>query len=427
MEEAQRLASAVVLRVLRGSSLDAALFDLRHSHPQLSAQQRALVQDLCYGTLRLLGCIDALVEQLLDQPLRDEKLKCALRVALYQLEYTRAAPHTVVDQAVRACARLGHGAAKGLVNAVLRNFLRHRADLVARARRSDLARFSYPRWWIDKVRKQYPHRYAAILDAGNLHPPMTLRVNRRRIAPAEYLARLEAAGIAAHTGGDEALMLDRPRPVAEIPGFAEGWVSVQDAAAQRAAHLIDIAPGQNVLDACAAPGGKSAHMLELADVGLTALDADAQRLDRLRSNLERLGLAARIVCGDATEPAAWWDGRPYERILADVPCSASGVVKRHPDVKWLRRAGDIAQFAATQTRMLDTLWQLLATGGKLLYVTCSVFHEENRLQIERFLERHRDVHRLTLPGEDTNREQPAGQILPDERHDGFFYALLQKN
>lgn len=426
MEEAQRLAAIVVANVLGGTNLDAALQAVRDKHPGLSAQQRALVQDLSYGTLRFLGFFDALLDALLAKPLRDENLKSLLRVALYQLEYTRAAAHTVVDQAVRATTRHGYGAARGLVNAVLRNFLRRRAELGAQARRSDTARYAYPRWWIDKLRHDYPQHYGAILDAGNLHPPMTLRVNRRRIHPDDYLAQLQAAGVSAIALEREAVMLEKPRPVAEIPGFAEGLVSVQDAAAQRAAHLLDLAPGQAVLDACAAPGGKSAHLLELADVRLTALDVDAARLERLRSTLTRLGLAAEVVCGDAATPAGWWDGRRYDRILADVPCSASGVVKRHPDVKWLRRPGDLARFAAQQARMLEALWQLLAAGGKLLYATCSVFSEENRLQIEGFLERHRDAHRLTIPGDDTNREQPAGQILPDERHDGFYYALLQK-
>jgi 16S rRNA (cytosine967-C5)-methyltransferase len=427
MEEAQRLASATVLRVLSGRSLDAELAAIRREHPDLSAQQRAAVQDLSFGTLRFLGYLDALLEALLDKPLRDDKLASLLRVALYQLEFSRAAEHAIVDQAVRACARSGRTAAKGLVNAVLRNFLRRRAELSAHARHSDTGRFSYPRWWIDKLRHQYPQHYTAILDAGNLHPPLTLRVNRRRTTMSNYLAQLDANRIGAQAIGETAVLLERPRPVADLPGFAEGLVSVQDAAAQCAAPLLDLRPGQAVLDACAAPGGKTAHMLELADISLTALDSDATRLERVRANLTRLELAARVVCGDACDPGGWWDGRRFDRILADVPCSASGVVRRHPDIKWLRRAADIAQFAHGQARMLDALWQLLASGGKLLYATCSVFHEENQLQVEQFLDRHRDAHRPTPPGADTNRQQPAGQILPDERHDGFFYALLQKN
>jgi 16S rRNA (cytosine967-C5)-methyltransferase len=427
MQAAQRLASSVLGRVLSGRNLDHELAALWRGHASLAPQQRAAIQDICFGTLRFLGRIDFLLEAMLDRPLRDERLRNLLRVALYQLECTRAAPHAVVDQAVQACERLGVRAAKGLTNAVLRAFLRQRLALSTRVRRSEVARFSYPQWWIDKVRRQYPLHYASILDAGNLHPPLTLRVNLRRTTVESYLAQLAVHDIAARAIGDAAVLLDHPRAVERIPGFAEGLVSVQDAAAQRAALVLDLYPGAHVLDACAAPGGKTAHMLELADVEVTALDNDAARLERVRANLSRLALAARIVCGDACDPGGWWDGRPFERILADVPCSASGVVRRHPDIKWLRRESDIAQFALTQGRMLEALWQLLARDGKLLYATCSVFHEENHLLVRRFLEHHRDAQRLTLPGTDDHQEQPPGQMLPDERHDGFFYALLQKN
>lgn len=427
MQEVQRLASAVIGHVLGGRSLDSELAMLWRGHPGLSAQQRAATQDLCFGTLRHLGRLDALLDALADKPLRDERLHNLLRVAIYQLEYTKAAQHAVVDQAVRACERLGLGAAKSVTNAVLRAFLRRRVALVAQAQHSEVGRFSHPQWWIDRLRVQYPADYAAILDAGNRHPPLTLRVNRRRTTMDAYLAQLAANDIAARVIGDAAVLLERPRPVAGIPGFAAGLASVQDAAAQRAATLLDLGPGLRVLDACAAPGGKAAHMLELADVDLTALDNDAARLERVGANLARLGLVARMVCGDASDPRGWWDGRLFDRILADVPCSASGVVRRHPDIKWLRRAADIAQFALAQRRMLDALWQLLVSGGKLLYATCSVFHEENHLQVAEFQKRHRDAQCLTLPGADTNPQQPAGQTLPDEQHDGFFYALLQKN
>jgi 16S rRNA (cytosine967-C5)-methyltransferase len=426
MQQVQRLASAVIGHVLRGRSLDAELAILR-GHPGLSAQQRAATHDICFGTLRFLGRLDALLDALLDKPLHDDRLRDLLRVALYQLEYTKTAQHAIVDQAVRACERLGLAAAKGLTNAVLRAFLRRRAALVAQARHSEVGRFSYPQWWIDKLRSQYPAEHAAILDSGNRHPPLILRVNCRRITPQAYLAQLAEAGIAASIIEEAAVLLERPRPVAGIPGFAEGTVSVQDAAAQRAAILLDLGAGLRVLDACAAPGGKTAHVLELADVDLTALDNDAARLERMRANLGRLGLAARVVCGDVCDPSSWWDGRPFDRILADVPCSASGVVRRHPDIKWLRRHADIEQFALVQRRMLDALWQLLARGGKLLYATCSVFHEENHLQVAQFLKRHRDAQHQILPEAEFNQQQPAGQMLPDERHDGFFYALLQKN
>lgn len=426
MDDIQSLASGVIRRVLAGRSLDPELATLWRSNPGLSPQQRAMTQDVCFGTLRFLGLIDALLQALLDKPLRDEKLRCLLRIALYQLEYTGAAPHAVVDHAVRACERLGLTSAKGLANAVLRNFLRRRAALVDEARRSDAGRYSYPQWWVAKLRDQYPEQHEAILDAGNLHPPMTLRVNRRRTSAEDYLALLENQGIAAKPVGGAAIRLEDPQPVERIPGFAEGWVSVQDAAAQLAAPFLAAEAGMRVLDACSAPGGKAAHILERARVDLVALDADAARLERVTGNFDRLGLNAQVVCGDACDPAAWWDGRPFDRILADVPCSASGVVRRHPDIKWLRREADIARFAERQRAMLEALWRPLASDGKLLYATCSVFHEENQLQIAQFLEHHRDARRLTLPAPELQLQQVAGQLLPDEWHDGFFYALLQK-
>jgi 16S rRNA (cytosine967-C5)-methyltransferase len=426
MLEVQRSATSVIGGVLSGRSLDSELAALWRRHSALTMQQRAAIQDVCFGSLRFLGRLDALLQTLLDKPLQDEKLRCLLRVTLYQLEYTRAAPHAVVDHAVRACEQLRMTAAKGLVNAVLRNFLRRRNKASAAAQLTDVARYSHPQWWIDKLRSQYPENYAAILEANNMHPPLTLRVNARRISVDAYLAQLEKAGIPAQGLCHGAVLLTQPRPVDRIPGFAEGLVSIQDAAAQRAALLLQARDGMRVLDACAAPGGKTAHILELADVDLTAVDSSAPRLERVHANLSRLMLRARALRGDVDNPDEWWNGVPFERILADVPCSASGVVRRHPDIKWLRRESDILQFAERQHRMLDSLWRLLASDGKLLYATCSVFHEENQLQIEKFLERHRDAQCLILPGTETHNQLAAGQQLPDERHDGFFYALLAK-
>jgi 16S rRNA (cytosine967-C5)-methyltransferase len=425
--EVQRLAARAVGSVLEGRSLDAALAAVWQRHSRLDARSRPAIQDLAYGTLRFLARLEALLDLLLDRPLEDARLRALLLVTLYQLEGTRAAPHAVVDHAVRTAAALGLASAKGLVNAVLRNFLRRRAQLVTRAQREETARFCHAQWWIDKLRSQYPSRYAAVLEADNEHPPLTLRVNTRRTSRAAYLDQLARHGIAAEACGESGALLAKPLPAERIPGFAEGLVSVQDGAAQLAAPLLDARDGMRVLDACAAPGGKATHILELAAVDLTALDNDGGRLERVRSNLARLGLEARVACGDAGEPREWWDRKPYDRILADVPCSASGIVRRHPDIKWLRRATDVVQSARAQVRLLDALWQTLASGGKLLYATCSVFQEENSEQIAGFLERHRDATRLSLPAVDNNSELPAGQLLPDERHDGFFYALLQKS
>jgi 16S rRNA (cytosine967-C5)-methyltransferase len=426
MVEVQRLAAAVLGGVLTGRSLDSELAAGWRRHSQLDERSRAAVQDLAYGALRFLPRLEALLEALLEKPLKDARLRALLLVALYQLAHTRAAPHAIVDHAVSACHALGLTSAKGLANAVLRNFLRRRAALGARVLRTETARYCHPQWWIDKLRVQYPGEYVAVLEAGNSRPPLALRVNRRRASVADYLEFLARNGIKGEAHGVAAVLLEKPLPAACIPGLAEGLVSVQDAAAQLAAPLLDVSEGMRVLDACAAPGGKTGHALELAELNLTALDNDAARLERVRGNLARLGLAARVVCGDACEPASWWDGARFDRILLDAPCSASGVARRHPDIKWLRRESDIVQFTRLQNRMLDALWQTLASGGKLLYATCSVFHEENHEQVARFLERHRDATRLALPAVDDDTHPPAGQLLPDGRHDGFFYALLQK-
>ncbi len=400
-------------QVRAGRSLSDALAGLQ-ADPSLAAA----VQDLAYGTLRNLGLLDALLAELLHKPVKPA-LHALLLAALYQLRARPRASHTTVDQAVRAAFRL-EPAAKGLANAVLRNYLRQADALVARCD-SDAAHYSYPQWWIDHVRAAWPQRWESVLNAGNLRPPMTLRVNRRRLTPEQYLAKLAERGIKAERVGAQAVMLERPLPIEALPGFSAGEVSVQDAGAQLAAPLLEAAPGMRVLDACAAPGGKTGHILELADCALTALDSDPARLQRVRDNLARLGFSARVICGDCASPATWSDGAMFERILLDAPCTASGVVKRHPDIKWLRRESDIAQLAATQGRMLDALWQLLATGGKLLYATCSVFPQENAKTIDSFLARTRDAGRAPLAGLED------GQLLPDARHDGFFYALLEKS
>jgi 16S rRNA (cytosine967-C5)-methyltransferase len=426
MVEIQRLASAAVDRVLAGRSLDAELAAIWRRHPQFVQRDRAALQDLAYGTLRFLGRLEAVLKELLDRPLRDARLRPLLLTALYQLHYTRAAQHAIVDNAVQCCDKIGLGSAKSLVNAVLRNFLRNRAALNSRAQRSDEGRYSHPQWWIDRLRAQYPARFPAILEEANSRPPLTLRVNCRRIGLDAYMRMLVQHDLSARALCNTAVILEAPVPVERIPGFAEGLVSVQDAGAQLAAPLLDLGAGQRVLDACAAPGGKSTHILELADVRLLALDKEAARIDRIRSNFGRLGLSAQIVCGDAAQPGSWWDGEPFDRILADVPCTASGVARRHPDIKWLRRARDVDQFVREQHRLLDALWQLLSRDGKLLYATCSVFHEENHLQVEQFVKRQRDAQRVIFAPAKDDPELPAGQLLPDSQHDGFFYALLRK-
>ncbi len=382
---------------------------------------RAAVRDICHQSLRSLGLLEAQLSALLVTPLKHPGLRYLLLVGLAQLQFTRAKPYAVVDHAVKAVDPLGVPAARGLVNAVLRNFLRRRENLVRNHWSDPEILYGHPAWWIDKLRAQYPDAWQSMVESTNRHPPMTLRVNRRRASVEATLESLAKAGIEAHALGGVAIRID-PRPVAEVPGFAEGKVSVQDAGAQLAAPLLDVRDGQRVLDACAAPGGKTTHLLELADLDLTALDLDALRLDRVRTNLERLGLSARVLAGDASQPATWWDGRPFQRVLLDAPCSASGVTRRHPDIRWNRRPGDLLRFSQQQVAFLENVWQVLDGGGKLVYATCSVFREENDSVVETFLARQPDA----------SLEPPApgipagGQLLPDDERDGFYYALLRK-
>ena len=382
---------------------------------------RAAQLDLTHGTLRRYGRVQALVRELSRRGRPDPLLEALLWCSLYALDSGRYAEYTVVDQAVRACRLLQKWQAKDYVNALLRAYLRERQALAARIASDPEARYQHPGWWIELVRAAYPSAWQSVLEDGNTHPPMALRVNPRRTSLAQYQARLAAAGISAHCVEAQALLLKRPLPVTLIPGFAEGEASVQDAGAQRTAACMELTAGMRVLDACAAPGGKTAQLLESADLELTALDVDAERLQRAARNLERLGLRATLLAADCTRLENWWNGEPFDRVLADVPCTASGVARRHPDVKWLRRAADVATFAARQGAMLDALWQVLRPDGKLLYVTCSVFPQENDQVVEAFAARTPGARRLSLPN-----AQPA-QLLPDAQHDGFFFALIQKH
>jgi 16S rRNA (cytosine967-C5)-methyltransferase len=427
MERAQRVAAKAIRQVLAGATLAKALA----GEADDARGDRALVHELAYGTLRFLGQVQAIVRALATRPLADASVEALLWVALYQLIHTSAPEHTVVDCAVRATSRVRRTSAQGMVNAILRHFLRRKAALLDAIVGDPEARFSYPRWWIDRVRAEYPERFAAILDAGNARPPLCLRVNVRRIEPDTFVAALEAQGIVARRFGSAGVSVDKPRPVTELPGYTEGWFSVQDAAAQLAAPLLGAGEGMRVLDACAAPGGKTTHLAELATLDLIAIDFDSERLPRVAENLARLKLSARLVAGDAGDPESWWDGTSFDRILADVPCTASGIVRRHPDGKWLRRESDIASFVGQQGRLLDALWPTLARGGRLLYSTCSVFRAENAEQIDAFVARHRDASRthLELP---PSLAAVDGQLLPVEgdaehNHDGFFYALIEKS
>ena len=417
------LGAARALSLVRnGTALPQALARVGNAL-QPSVQSRGAIQDIAYRTMRCRGRADALVQAMTSKPPQPALLLALLECALTLLDAAEGdgayEPYTVVDQAVTAASaepELAH--ARGMVNAVLRRFLRERDALASQLTGKPEAQWNYPAWWIDAARSAYPQQWQALLAAGNAMPPLTLRINRRKTDVPAYLALLEQHGMAARQMGPAAVRLLQPVPVQRIPGFEDGLASVQDAAAQLAAPLLDLQDGMRVLDACAAPGGKSGHLLECADVDLLALDQDGERLQRVADNLQRLQLQARLQQGDAAS-TAWWDGKPFDRILADVPCTASGIVRRHPDIRWLRRKNDAAQLAALSAQMLDNLWQMLAPGGKLLFVTCSVWPQESEGQAAAFAVRH---HALRLPA--------PGQLLPvaDEHndHDGLFHALFQK-
>ena len=401
-------------------------------------QARAAAQDLAFTAMRRRGRGDALLARLSNRLPDPAVIAELLVIALILLDASdnqelaadvpHYAPHTLVDQAVEAAGALvpkaGERALKGFVNAVLRRALTRPAGVFhasgASPAADSLEQLNYPLWWVDQVQRAYPEQWRAILASGQSAAPLTLRVNLRRTDVAAALELLAAAGIEAVSLGNSAIRLVRARRVELIPGFSDGLFSVQDEAAQRAGLLLDLRDGQRVLDACAAPGGKSGHILELANVDLTALDIDPLRLKRVADNLLRLKLSARLVQGDAGEPGSWWDQRGYQRILADLPCSASGIVRRHPDIRWLRRKGDLISLSRRQQHLLDTLWRLLLPDGKLLVVTCSIFPQEGAQLAERFLSRHPDARALAAPG----------QLLPEAteqvNHDGLFYSLIEK-
>lgn len=393
------------------------------------ADIRPGAQALAFDGLRRWGTTSAIVRRLTQRP-PEERTRALLCVAIGLLivdeaaaDRPRYAEHTVVDQAVSALTRWRQPAAvAGFVNACLRRFLRERSALLDSLDSDDVAVWNHPAWWIDQVRNDHPDHWQAILRSNQQHPPMALRVNRMQQSRDAYLERLADTGVAAVAVGDDAVVLDRAVPVEQLPGWDDGAVSVQDVAAQwAAALLLDGAERpRRVLDACAAPGGKTAHLLERGVEQVLALDKDARRCERVRENLARLHLQAQVQVADAGEPEAWWDGRPFDAILLDAPCTASGIVRRHPDVRWLRRPGDVEQLARQQRRLLDALWPLLRPGGRLLYCTCSVFRAEGADQIADFLLRHRDACPLPSPG----------HVLPGDNRpsgtDGFFYALLQK-
>ncbi|MFO1422204.1 MAG: 16S rRNA (cytosine(967)-C(5))-methyltransferase RsmB [Candidatus Competibacteraceae bacterium] len=424
------IAAQVLARVLgEGRSLAEAL---PLALERVAPRDRGLLWELCHGVCRWQPEVQFLLDGLLDRPLdpRESTVRALLLTGLYQLQHSRVPAHAAVAETVAAARQLRKPWAASLTNAVLRSFSRRRAELLTRVETDAAARTAHPRWLLERLQRDWPDDWPTIVAANNARPPFTLRVNRLRSGCDDYRERLAAAGEIAEStvAATFALTLAEPVEPATLPGFTEGWASVQDAAAQLAAPLLDAHPGMRVLDACAAPGGKTAHLLECApDLELTALDRDVERLKRVRENLTRLRLAARLVAGDATRPTDWWDGVPYDRILLDAPCSATGVIRRHPDIKLLRRDTDIAALADRQQTLLAGLWPLLRPGGRLLYATCSVLRQENEQVVAAFLAARPEAreHRIMA---DWGRALAHGrQILPGEAGmDGFYYAVLVK-
>jgi len=418
--------AAVIAAVRKGASGTAAV-------ESVAAPLRPGVQALAFHVWRNLGRAEALRSALVSRmpaPATDALLCVALALAWDE----DAAPYdafTLVNQAVEALKRNSATAAHAnFVNACLRRFLRERAALVAATDQHLEARWNHPRWWVERLAHEHPDRWQAILSAANSHPPMTLRVNARQSTVEAYLAQLHAQGIAARAGQAQAIYLEQAVPVTQLPGFGQGLVSVQDAAAQLAAPLLLQGLGQapRVLDACAAPGGKTAHLLELSGSQVTAIELDARRMQRVGQTLDRLGLQAQLKVGDASRPQDWWDGVPFDGILLDAPCTASGIVRRHPDVRWLRHESDIAQLAKLQQKILEALWPLLRPGGRMVYCTCSVFLAEGSEQVQRFVGRHPDAHWLPSPGHllpGAGEPAKLGDNPPHD-HDGFFHAVLEK-
>jgi 16S rRNA (cytosine967-C5)-methyltransferase len=398
-----------------------------------STKDRAFIQALCYGVCRQYHRLDFILSQLLDKPLKDIDVKALALVGLYQLNFMRVKPHAAVSETVLAARKKPW--AKSLINAVLRTYLREQEALENKADQVKVAAMSHPDWLVKQIEQDWPEQAQQILLENNLQPPMVLRVNLAKTSREHYLQLLKGQEIAAEAIGfcASAIKLDKPVPVEQLPGFKEGLASVQDTAAQLAAGLLDVQPGQRVLDVCAAPGGKTAHVLESQPQlkELVAVDIDESRMLRVSENLQRLGLSATLLVGDAANPAAWWDGKLFDRILLDAPCSALGVIRRHPDIKLLRRAEDIGQLETLQKTILEAVWPLLAPGGLMVYATCSILKQENEEQVQVFLAAHPDAIERPLSMVETlgwGVAQVCGRqiITGDSAMDGFYYARISK-
>ncbi len=418
-------AANVLFQVVdQGQSLSNAL---PAAQQQIRPRDHALLQEICYGALRYLPRLESIANELMDKPLKGKQrvFHHLILVGIYQLSFMRIPAHAAVGETVEGTKDLKGPRLRGLINAVLRNYQRNQEQLDQMAVSHNAGKYTHPSWLLKLLQDAYPQQWQAIVEANNSKAPMWLRVNHQHHSRDQYQALLTNEGIEsiAHSEAMDALKLSAPCDVTKLPGFEQGWVSVQDAAAQLSINYLTPKDGELILDCCAAPGGKTAHILERTkDAQVVAIDCDDTRLKRVHDNLQRLNLQAQVICGDARKPTDWWQGEQFDRILLDAPCSATGVIRRHPDIKWLRRADDIAALAELQSEIIDAMWQQLKPGGTMVYATCSITPQENKLQVKAFLERTTNA---TLQGSDINN--PGRQILPGEEDmDGFYYAVITK-
>ena len=426
MHHSQLIAADCVSEVIKGHNLNQVFERHFDHHSHITPQQKSIAIFLAYGAIRFLGENQFFIRKLINKKITNKKIEALLCVALFQLNHDQSNDFTIVNEAVEAAKFINKSWAGSFVNGVLRNFIRQKDNLKSELKNDEEAFYSYPLWWIRLIKEAYNKDWESILLNGNKHPPLTLRINVRKINLKQYEEKLKSESIKYRVLGDIALELTQPIPVEKIPGFIEGEVSVQDFGAQLAAKLLDLKDGQVCLDACSAPGGKTGHMLEIADIELVSIDQQKERLYKVKENLERLQLHAHLKCADLLAIKSWWNDKLFDRILLDTPCSASGVVRRHVDIKWLRRPRDIEMFAKQQKIMLQAMWQLLKKGGKLLYATCSIFPDENQRVIDDFIKEHSDAKEVKW-SVDSKYSKYENQLIPSENHDGFFYALFEKN
>ena len=426
MQNSQLMSAKVLEKLLNGSNLDKSFDAVFNSSKSKSIDiQESQIKALTYGSVRFLGKSRFIIDQLVKNKIENRTVECLIHIALYQLSQEKFNNFTIVNQAVDAAKKIDFRKSK-FVNAILRNYLRSKDDLHALLNQEQVAKYSYQNWWINKVKIEFKNDWEEILEIGNQHPPLTLRINKRNINIEKYSETLINNGLEHQIISNTGLIIKNPLNINDIPGFLEGNISVQDFGAQIATELLDIKRKQKILDACAAPGGKTCNIVEYANVDVTALEIDEIRAKKIVDNLRRLELNANVIHGELCNDNLWWDGEHFDRILLDVPCSASGIVRRHVDIKWLRQMNDLKKFSEMQYLLLKSAWPLLKCGGKLLYVTCSIFSNENRDVIERFKKEFIDVNEIELVYPN-NIKHIKNQLIPSENHDGLFYALLEKN